>query len=99
MATAEIDTITGFISPSIHDGELRILDTDLAARLGFDRPRDIRKLIKRYVADLRQMGRCATVARRPEAAYFSMSSPFDRAYSKTEISSTAVTERRSNFAI
>jgi len=67
MATAEIDTITGFISPSMHDGELRILDIDLATRLGFDRPRDIRKLIKRYLADLRQMGRCATVARRPEA--------------------------------
>ncbi|MCP1274816.1 phage antirepressor KilAC domain-containing protein [Gluconobacter albidus] len=54
------------IVPAMHDGELRILDTDLAARLGFDRPRDIRKLIKRYEAELCRMGRCATVARRPE---------------------------------
>ncbi|MEW9272409.1 phage antirepressor KilAC domain-containing protein [Gluconobacter oxydans] len=55
------------IAPAMHDGELRILDTDLATRLGFDRPRDIRKLIKRYEAELGRMGRCATVARRPES--------------------------------
>lgn len=55
------------IAPAMHDGELRILDTDLAARLGFDRPRDIRKLIKRYEAELGRMGRCATVARRPQS--------------------------------
>ncbi|MBF0877239.1 phage antirepressor KilAC domain-containing protein [Gluconobacter cerevisiae] len=54
------------IAPAMHDGELRILDTDLATCLGFDRPRDIRKLIKRYEAELCRMGRCATVARRPE---------------------------------
>ncbi|MBS1029446.1 phage antirepressor KilAC domain-containing protein [Gluconobacter albidus] len=47
----------------MHDGELRVLDTDLATRLGFDRPRDIRKLIKRYEAELGKMGTCATVAR------------------------------------
>lgn len=67
MATAEIDTITGFISPSMHDGELRILDTDLAARLGFDRPRKIRELIRRHLPSLEEMGRCPTVGRRPEA--------------------------------
>ncbi|MEE8658846.1 DNA-binding protein [Acetobacteraceae bacterium EV16G] len=77
MATAEIDTITGFISPSMHDGELRIHDIDLATRLGFDRPRDVRKLIKRYLADLKQMGVCATVAQtssdkggRPSEEYY-----------------------------
>ena len=57
------DLITNSINPAIHNGELRILDTDLAARLGFDRPRDIRKLIKRYEADLGKMGTCATMAR------------------------------------
>ncbi|MBS1077891.1 phage antirepressor KilAC domain-containing protein [Gluconobacter kondonii] len=65
------------IVPAIHDGELRILDTDLATRLGFDRPRDIRKLIKRYEAELGEMGVCATVALtsgeaggRPGTAYY-----------------------------
>jgi len=51
------------IAPAIHDGELRILDTDLAARLGFDRPRNIRNLIKRYGADLDKMGPRFTVER------------------------------------
>lgn len=59
--------MSDLITPAMHDGELRILDTDLATRLGFDRPRDIRKLIKRYEAELGRMGRCATVARRPES--------------------------------
>lgn len=61
------DLTTNSINPAIHNGELRILDTDLATRLGFERARDIRKIIRRYEAELTQMGRCATVARRPEA--------------------------------
>ncbi|MBF0858152.1 hypothetical protein HKD24_02860 [Gluconobacter sp. LMG 31484] len=51
------------IAPAMHDGELRILDTDLATRLGFDRPRNIRNLIKRYGADLDKMGPRFTVER------------------------------------
>ena len=65
------------IDPKMMQGELRILDTDLAERLGFERPRDIRKLIKRYEFDLAKMGVCATVAQtsgeaggRPAAAYY-----------------------------
>lgn len=54
------------ITPIQMDGELRILDVNLADRLGFAQPRDIRKLIKRYGAELDRMGRRATVARRPE---------------------------------
>ena len=44
------------IAPAMHDGELRILDTDLAARLGFSQPRDIRKLIARHDGALSKMG-------------------------------------------
>ena len=46
------------------EGEPRIHDLLLAKRLGFDQPRDIRKLIKRNEAKLLNFGRCATVARR-----------------------------------
>jgi hypothetical protein len=52
-----------------HDGGRRcspIRDIDLAESLGFDRPRDIRKIIARYQANLLNFGRCATVAQRPE---------------------------------
>ena len=49
------------ISPRIIDGELRILDTDLAARLGFAEPAQIRKLIKRHEVSLVQMGVISTV--------------------------------------
>ncbi|MBS1021876.1 Rha family transcriptional regulator [Gluconobacter cerinus] len=65
------------ILPAMHDGELRILDTDLATRLGFDRPRNIRNLIKRYEANLAKMGVCCTVEQtsgeaggRPGKAYY-----------------------------
>ncbi|ATJ90445.1 hypothetical protein HK16_01165 [Acetobacter senegalensis] len=47
---------TNLITPAMHDGELRILDTDLAGRLGFSQPRDIRKLIARHGGALLQMG-------------------------------------------
>lgn len=45
------------------DGEPRIFDLTLAERLGFERPRDIRKLIRRNQAKLQRFGHCATVAR------------------------------------
>lgn len=45
------------------DGEPRIFDLTLAERLGFERPRDIRKLITRNQAKLQRFGHCATVAR------------------------------------
>lgn len=46
-----------------HEGEPRIRDVDLADRLGFDRPRDIRKLIARHADSLAELGPRATVAR------------------------------------
>jgi hypothetical protein len=45
------------------DGEPRALDIDLALRLGFTRPRDIRKLIERNMEEIQSFGTCATVAR------------------------------------
>ena len=45
------------------DGEPRLLDLDLAERLGYERPRDIRKLIERHMDTLIEFGKCATVAR------------------------------------
>jgi len=48
------------------NGEPRIRDIDLAKRLGFDRPRDIRKLIERHLEKINEFSRCATVERRPE---------------------------------
>lgn len=63
MQTATATHTTTLIAPSMHEGELRILDTDLAKRLGFDRPRNIRNLIKRYGADLDKMGPRFTVER------------------------------------
>lgn len=44
------------------ENEPRIRDIDLAERLGFDRSRDIRKIIKRNEAKLLNFGGCATVA-------------------------------------
>lgn len=44
------------------EGEARARDLDIAERLGFDRPRDIRKLIERNIAELQRYGVCATVA-------------------------------------
>lgn len=43
-------------------GEPRARDLDIAERLGFDRPRDIRKLIERNASELATFGVCATVA-------------------------------------
>lgn len=38
------------------DGEPRVRDLDLAEKLGFDRPRDIRKLIERNMVELEKFG-------------------------------------------
>ena len=48
------------------NGEPRIQDVLIGHRLGFDRPRDIRKLIERNLEKLNKINHCATVARRPE---------------------------------
>lgn len=47
---------------TVFDGDPRALDLDIAKRLGFGRPRDIRKLIERNIAELERFGVCATVA-------------------------------------
>lgn len=49
------------ITPSMHEGELRILDIDLGKRLGFAKPVKIRELIKRHLPSLEQMGTVPTV--------------------------------------
>ena len=65
------------ITLTMLDGELRVYDLDLAERLGFEQPRDIRKLIKRNMDKLLKFGVCATVAQtsgelggRPTFAYY-----------------------------
>lgn len=45
------------------DGEPRIRDILLGERLGYERPRDVRKVIERNKKELGQHSRCATVAR------------------------------------
>lgn len=54
---------TSLINPVLIENELRILDTELAQRLGFSNPLDIRKLIRRHEESLKQMGVFATVAK------------------------------------
>lgn len=65
------------ITPTLLEGEFRVLDTDLAERLGFERPRDIRKLITRWKPELERLGVCAAMAQtsgtkggRPTIAYY-----------------------------
>lgn len=60
---ANIANNTNIITPEMREGELRILDTDLAKRLGFAAPRMIRKLIKRYLPELDKIGPRSTVER------------------------------------
>lgn len=48
-------------------GEMGVLDTALAEALGFDRPRDIRKLIERHMDELKTYGDVATVISEPAA--------------------------------
>lgn len=50
------------IPVTVLDGTPRVLDVVVAERLGFDRPRDIRKLIERNLAEIEAFGVCATVA-------------------------------------
>lgn len=64
-------------TPLLLEGEFRVLDTDLAERLGFERPRDIRKLITRWLGELQQLGVCAAMAQtsgakggRPTTVYY-----------------------------
>lgn len=51
------------VALTVFDGDPRALDLDIAKRLGFGRPRDIRKLIERNRSELERFGTCATVAR------------------------------------
>lgn len=53
------------LTPTAIEGEARIRDLDLAARLGFERPNKIRELIERWMEALLKMGRCPTVGYRP----------------------------------
>lgn len=59
-----------------HEGEPRIRDVDLGARLGFARVSDIRKLIERHRENLNKISVLATVAQspagggRPSVSYF-----------------------------
>src|SRR5271154_6291860 len=60
MATPKMNEL---LTPTMVEGELRILDTDLAKRLGFAEPRMIRRTIKRHLPDLDRMGTRYTVER------------------------------------
>ncbi|CAO3428937.1 hypothetical protein [Azospirillum argentinense] len=51
------------LTPTTIEGETRILDIDLAARLGFSKPTNIRNLIKRHRISLEAMGPLFTVER------------------------------------
>ena len=59
MTTIPIGTVAG-------DGEPRIRDIDLGERLGFSRPEDIRKIIRRHENILRKINVLATVAQTPD---------------------------------
>ena len=50
------------------DGEPRLLDLDLAERLGYERPRKIRELITRHMDALEEFGLCPTVGYRDGVA-------------------------------
>ena len=85
---------TGSTLPlTVLNGEPRVYDITLGERLGFDRPRDIRKIIKRNEAKLLTFGGCATVARvvegnetaefylnQKQALFVCMKSETDRAF-------------------
>lgn len=71
------DSIQDIVLHSHIDGEPRAHDIDLADRLGFSRPRDIRKLIERNIEEMRRFGVCAAVSQtsgdkggRPAAEYW-----------------------------
>lgn len=54
-------TTTDEIPVVERDGEPRARDLDIAERLGFERPRSIRKLIDRNLKELERFGTCYTV--------------------------------------
>lgn len=67
----------GPITPMLLEGEFRVLDTDLAERLHFKRPRTIRTLISRWRPELERLGICCAVQQnhgggrgRPTMAYY-----------------------------
>ena len=62
-AATETPASTITLAPVVVEGEPRIRDVDLAARLGFSIPVDIRKLIRRHEDDLGRLGVLATVAK------------------------------------
>jgi hypothetical protein len=79
IAVAANDTSPVFQSLAVAelDGEPRIRDLDLAERLGFERPRKIRELIERNMAEITDMGVCPAVGQthgpkggRPTKEYF-----------------------------
>jgi hypothetical protein len=65
MTTEIVIHVDGFPLHREADGEFRIRDVDLAERLGYDQPRDIRKLLSRMVetGELSGIHMRATVAR------------------------------------
>ena len=65
MSEAIMLAVDGFSLERGDDGEIRVRDIDLAERLGYERPRDIRKLIERMseTGELSAFQRRATVAR------------------------------------
>lgn len=73
LATAEISSLPDLIEV---DGEVRALDTVIAERLGYERPRAIRDLIKRHRDTLEALGNLPCRAAksegrgRPSAAFY-----------------------------
>jgi hypothetical protein len=55
----------GELTPTLIEGELRIRDVDLAARLGFARPTNIRQLIERHRESLSKISVLHTVVQTP----------------------------------
>lgn len=91
------------------EGELRIRDTTLAERLGFQQPRMIRKLIKRYSKALQEIGALHIIeGRDPEnrstLERFSRRGPVGRAYWLTDeqalfITTKSNTDRASEITV
>lgn len=59
----EMNSFVANIGLTEFEGDVRARDLDIAERLGFGRPRDIRKIIDRHAGELEAFGTCATVAR------------------------------------
>jgi hypothetical protein len=54
--TAKESPVMNEITPTLVEGELRMLDTDLAQRLGFAQPLNIRNTIKRHESAVHAVG-------------------------------------------